>query len=251
MRVLLKNIRGASPVAMLQIKRLLDLGLFQYVILLETWFSDFDEWQSKDFIACWSLPTPQPVIGHRPGGIAVLCHPSLRRTIHVLHATFHSLSIQINNNITTTTITTSYYPPSLPLEDIASDFATLPKSDLWLGDFNFRLGERNGDTATTAKDRSDLIFSLASRWGLLWFKPDSVHKQMSTEIGDFCQQLSRIRHGHEPFIQTQKMKKLPGLPAITICPVQDCLISNRPRLFHCRCAFVCERLSEQDIWTFL
>jgi hypothetical protein len=110
MFILCKNIQGRSVLAISQAHCLLDANVFDLIIYLETWFSNWNVWHSDPYILAFSDIPPLPATGHRPGGILVLCKPTMKNQYHVIHTTMHSISIQHH---TGNILTFSYYPPSL------------------------------------------------------------------------------------------------------------------------------------------
>ena len=167
-KILFVNINGFNPVDLLTIKTLLDINTYDLFIIQETWFAHYSKWKYDPYLFSISLfPEQTPVTGHISGGLAIFGNPSMRQFYETIKTTRHSIVFKYTSN----TITTSYQPPSRSLDAIKAEFQMLPKSNVLIGDFNYRMGPANNDNAYSAAERRKLVYDIAQSWNLFWCKP--------------------------------------------------------------------------------
>jgi hypothetical protein len=203
MYIYTKNIQGKTVLAFQQAHRLLDAAVFDLIVLFETWFGNFEAWRHDPYILAWSTVTPLPSVGHRPGGIAVLCRPDCSNQYTILNSTNHSITVK---HSTGTTFTFSYYAPSLGGDDVQADFNCLPPSDLWIGDFNFRLGSANYDKTMTNQQRASLIHQLAARWNMTRLDLKPASQTNVTQVQSLVSQVKQCRLGSAPMSLAKQLQ---------------------------------------------
>ena len=182
--ILFININGFNPYDLNTIKSLLDNNIYDLCILQETWFAQFKKWKYDPYLYETSIyPSTPPVVGHISGGIAIFGHPSMRHSYQSTITTSSSICFLFKS----VPITTSYQPPSTSLQDIQDEFKRLPKSDILIGDFNYRIGRMNHDTGYTAAPRRNVLYAIAQSWNLSWCQPElNLNKLSSRTDHLFC-----------------------------------------------------------------
>jgi len=136
-KILFLNINGFKQGHLTTYKHLLNTNTYDLIILQETWFAHYSNWKLDPYLFQTSLyPTKVPLTGHIKGGVAIFGHPSRRPLFTTIQMTELSITCSFNGR----TMTTSYYAPSRTASEIEYDVQLLPKSSLWIGDFNYRMG---------------------------------------------------------------------------------------------------------------
>lgn len=175
-KIMFLNVRGLYHATFLKFKELLMTRQYDLIIVQETFFLDKNTWLDDPFTAQVSIPiTPLPN-KRTNGGLAILVHPDNRLRLKVLFNGTHTLTFSYDENLV---VTTSYFPPSMSNQTISdfflNDYNFTSRSSLFLGDFNYRLGQINNDTATTEPYRKGAIEQIANRWHLGWQRPRYEH----------------------------------------------------------------------------
>ena len=187
-KILFCNGNGIDVAKFKAIIDLLDSFTYDIVIFQEHWFVRGFPWQTDSYLTHISTrPSTAPVIigsnnlnphiRRNDGGLAIFIHPSKQHLFKVLYTTQYSLSFNFQNLV----YNTCYFPPSMPSETIRDELHKLPKPHLFIGDFNFRMGPLNNDTAITKATRHYLISQFSTKWELEWKKPhfDTVTRRNS------------------------------------------------------------------------
>lgn len=176
--VLFHNVHGFSPRKFNLIKQSINDNLYTFAIITETWHKhSFITPDDPFFLFHSNRPSIQRKIGHQNGGIAILCHPSIRHLFTLIEPGEFHIYFTFKN----IRIACLYLPPRLQIDSINEILNLEPPPKLFIGDFNFRFRENN-DSLNTLPTRASSIFNKANSWNLHWIKPSSALSSRTDHI---------------------------------------------------------------------
>jgi hypothetical protein len=133
------------------------------LFLLETWTRIQEDLSGHPYLLSHVVDSSSTTSARGTGGLAVLATQELRAEVKVLMSTKNFISIKVRNRV----ITCAYFPPSLDSvkNGIKDTLELIPRTDILLGDLNYRDREF-GDRTSTNPVRRKLIQDWAGRQNL-------------------------------------------------------------------------------------
>ena len=161
------NCQGLTVQKMSHIESLLSSQTYHIIICAEHWFPVHVHFNNSDYYLCSSPQESFRTVGHQNGGLVMFAAPHIRQLITIHQFTFFSITFSIGP----TRISTVYYPPRLTDQNILDVInSENQNSSIWLGDFNFRLGDLTNDKSTSNLNR---FKSICQRLPNLYLIPNS------------------------------------------------------------------------------
>lgn len=112
-----------------------DRGLWDVLVIAETWFCDDTWFAGEEKVAVISTPDEGDFCdGHTKGGLAVLVRPELQGFISSTTSSRRGVSVTLGN----TCIAGVYLPPSMSIQDFQTELSNVPDCHILVGDFNTR-----------------------------------------------------------------------------------------------------------------
>jgi len=141
------NVRGLSAN---KLSLFCQLCNFDLAFLAETWYLTYQRHPHPEYTLVGSTVVTRIRTDNRQqGGIYCYIRRSLLPALSSFSEGIHHLSVSIFE----TTIVAVYLPPSLKGRDLENALADIPKADVYIGDWNIRLGALVNDTETGPVDR--------------------------------------------------------------------------------------------------
>ena len=130
------NILGLNESKFQSCISFLDSGLFDILFLAEHWFVRNFSYRQHPYCIAESSFDPSFVRtgAHTQGGILVMAHPRVSNLIQSFSCSVHYIVLRI----TSINILAVYFPPSLIGSQLQATLATLPPTDVLVGDINCR-----------------------------------------------------------------------------------------------------------------
>ena len=151
------------------------------VVLSEHWFTSFfQDVKAHPYILGYSTEPDYNVrlSTHHPGGLLIVCHPSLHHLFRITHRTYHTLSIKCFGS---TTLTFAYFPPSIDYQLLRQECEAMPQTSLVIGDTNTRYGRLTGDTRLSTPTTLGCIDSMCRRLSLSLILPSTGGNRCFTD----------------------------------------------------------------------
>lgn len=145
-----------------------DRGLWDVLIIAETWFCDDTWFAGEEKVVTISTPDEGDFgDGHTKGGLAVLIRPELQRFISNTTSSRRGVSVTLGN----TCIAGVYLPPSMSLQDFKTELSNIPDCHILAGDFNTRW---EGQLANNqkARERAQVLDHFLANRGLYMLSRD-------------------------------------------------------------------------------
>lgn len=169
LRVSYINSQGLAAVKRNMLCSMLQNDVFDFIIVAETWFVDQPLLVQNPYFVASTPLTNKRTVGHQNGGMCLLAKPAIKSLITQLEVTEFSIKFKIGK----ATLLGVYLPPSLSALRVQAILEPFRGIDAAFGDFNIRLGTRNGDRITTP-NRNPVISTFSSRAGLTWTRNSNV-----------------------------------------------------------------------------
>ena len=128
------NIEGLSPSKYFACCSLIDAGIFDILVLSETWFPKSFDYLSHPYSFIQSQFVYKHVNSRQSGGLLVLCSIQTRSYISSFQISVHGILLELNG----IRFLSMYLPPSMSLHEIQIALDFFPDYHILLGDINVR-----------------------------------------------------------------------------------------------------------------